>query len=164
MPTLVLLRHAKSDYPPGVADHDRPLSARGRRDAARAGQLLGQLVAELPSGIARFDAVLVSSALRARQTWQLVAPTVPASEAVTSDHLYLAPAADLIDVVSGLPEPAEAALLVGHNEGLEECAAALSGTDVTLKTATYAVLSADIPWSLWRPEAARLDTVVAARG
>ena len=35
--TLVLLRHAKSAYPDDVADHDRPLNARGRRDAPAAG-------------------------------------------------------------------------------------------------------------------------------
>ncbi len=37
---LVLLRHAKSAYPPGVADHERPLNDRGRRDAPEAGRWL----------------------------------------------------------------------------------------------------------------------------
>ena len=44
MPTLALLRHAKSAYPAGVADHDRPLNARGRRDAPVAGRLLAQFL------------------------------------------------------------------------------------------------------------------------
>ena len=35
--TLILLRHAKSDYPDGVADHERPLAQRGIREAALAG-------------------------------------------------------------------------------------------------------------------------------
>src|SRR3989337_2337943 len=35
--TLLLLRHAKSDYPDGVADHERPLAPRGIREAALAG-------------------------------------------------------------------------------------------------------------------------------
>ena len=34
--TLILLRHAKSDYPDGVADHERPLAKRGIREAALA--------------------------------------------------------------------------------------------------------------------------------
>ncbi len=37
---LILIRHAKSDYPPGVPDHDRPLNARGLRDAPRIGAWL----------------------------------------------------------------------------------------------------------------------------
>ena len=65
MPTLVLLRHAKSAYPDGVADHDRPLSERGLREAPVAGELL---VERLPS----VDLALVSSGLRAQQTWQAV--------------------------------------------------------------------------------------------
>ncbi len=61
MRTLVLLRHAKSDYPGGVADHDRPLAPRGIREAGLAGDWLR---AELPA----IDAVLCSTATRTRQT------------------------------------------------------------------------------------------------
>jgi phosphohistidine phosphatase SixA len=60
---LVLLRHAKSDWP-DVADQDRPLAKRGRRDAPAVGRWLGQ------SGYAP-DAVICSTALRARETWEL---------------------------------------------------------------------------------------------
>ena len=63
---LVLLRHAKSDYPDEVADHDRPLAARGRRDAPLVGRWLAR------SGY-RPDAVICSTARRARETWDLVA-------------------------------------------------------------------------------------------
>ena len=38
--TLLLLRHSKSDYPQGVADHERPLAPRGEREAALAGDWL----------------------------------------------------------------------------------------------------------------------------
>ncbi|MCG5430727.1 histidine phosphatase family protein [Mycobacterium sp. MYCO198283] len=57
--TLLLMRHAKSGYPPGVDDHDRPLAARGEREAGLAGDLLRH------RGI---DAVLCSSARRTRDT------------------------------------------------------------------------------------------------
>ena len=53
--TLVLLRHAKSAYPDGVADHDRPLAPRGKREAGLAGDWLR---ANLPT----IDAVLCSTA------------------------------------------------------------------------------------------------------
>src|SRR6478609_1619971 len=59
--TLILLRHAKSAYPPGVADHERPLAPRGEREAALAGDWLR---AHAPA----VDAVLCSTATRTRQT------------------------------------------------------------------------------------------------
>ena len=34
---LVLLRHAKSAWPSGVPDHDRPLAGKGRRNAQATG-------------------------------------------------------------------------------------------------------------------------------
>ncbi len=59
--TLLLMRHAKSEYPAGVADHDRPLAPRGVREAALAGDWLR---ANVPA----IDSVLCSTATRARQT------------------------------------------------------------------------------------------------
>ncbi|MDY6811748.1 MAG: histidine phosphatase family protein, partial [Actinomycetota bacterium] len=59
--TLVLMRHGKSGYPAGVGDHDRPLAARGRREAALAGRWMTD------EGL-RIDAVICSTATRTRQT------------------------------------------------------------------------------------------------
>ena len=59
--TLVLLRHAKSGYPGGVRDHDRPLADRGRHEGALAGDWLRRHVPPV-------DEVLCSTALRAQQT------------------------------------------------------------------------------------------------
>ena len=61
MRTLLLLRHAKSDYPAGVGDHDRPLAARGIREAGLAGDWLRAAAPPV-------DAVLCSTATRTRQT------------------------------------------------------------------------------------------------
>jgi phosphohistidine phosphatase len=61
--TLLLLRHAKSAWP-DVPDQDRPLAARGRRDAPVMGHWL-RTAGYLP------DRVECSTALRASQTWQL---------------------------------------------------------------------------------------------
>ena len=62
MKTLLIMRHAKSDYPPDVRDDfDRPLNERGRKDLPRVAQLLATFGP-------RPDAILASSALRARQT------------------------------------------------------------------------------------------------
>ena len=71
---LVLLRHAKSEWP-DLADHDRPLAKRGRRDAPVVGRWLGA------SGYAP-DAVVCSTARRARETWELVSTGLTAAVAV----------------------------------------------------------------------------------
>src|SRR5690349_19664904 len=67
---LVLLRHAKSEWPEGVPDHKRPLTARGRRDATAAGRWLRAHLDDLGHGL---DAVACSPAQRTRETWALVA-------------------------------------------------------------------------------------------
>ena len=94
MRTLVLMRHAKSAYPAGVDDHDRPLADRGEREAALAGDWLRENVPPI-------DAVLCSSALRTRQT--LVFRT--GAEAPTSflDRLYGASPGDVIDEINKVP-------------------------------------------------------------
>ena len=56
------MRHAKSDWPPGVPDRERPLTKRGRRDATAAGDWL-QEQGYVP------DRVVVSPAQRTRETW-----------------------------------------------------------------------------------------------
>src|SRR5690606_21935701 len=72
--TLVLLRHAKAERPPGVADADRPLSPRGHADAHAAGAWLKP----------RFqpDLILCSPSKRTRQTWQAVASVLGAAPRV----------------------------------------------------------------------------------
>src|ERR1700710_274986 len=71
MRRLILLRHAKSDRPAGVADRERPLNDRGRRAAAAVGAHLAR------EGF-RPDLDLVSAAARTRETWAAVrAPPRP---------------------------------------------------------------------------------------
>ena len=66
---IVLLRHAKADWPP-VPDHERPLADRGRLDAADAGRRLAD------DGIA-LDLALCSTSARTRETWKLAAHELP---------------------------------------------------------------------------------------
>ncbi|PRC61864.1 hypothetical protein C6A85_06190, partial [Mycobacterium sp. ITM-2017-0098] len=63
-------RHAKSDYPDGVSDHDRPLAERGVREAALAGEWI-------TANVDPVDAVLCSSATRTRQTLERTGITAP---------------------------------------------------------------------------------------
>jgi phosphohistidine phosphatase len=116
---LILLRHAKSDWP-DVPDRDRPLAKRGRRDAPRIGRWLHEHRYQP-------DVVVVSAATRTRQTWDLVAPELGGSPAVHFEpRAYAASALTLLYLVQELPARYRTALLIAHNPGLSELAASLA--------------------------------------
>ncbi|MEO8106218.1 MAG: histidine phosphatase family protein [Actinomycetes bacterium] len=156
MPTLVLVRHAKSAYPDGVSDHDRPLNERGERESLVMAQRIGERFDHL-------DLALVSTARRAQQTWTSMSEVWPDVPWQDRPELYVASAVNLLSQVRSLPVTAETVAMVGHNEGLEDLASELSGVPVTMKTSTYAVLTSDQPWSLWSTASAALAEVVVAR-
>ncbi|ACA20481.1 putative phosphohistidine phosphatase, SixA [Methylobacterium sp. 4-46] len=113
MRRLILLRHAKSDWPDGVPDSDRPLSRRGREAAPRMAAYLAE------EGL-RPDHALVSPARRTQETWSLVAPALPGAAQETVPALYEASAKRLLDVVRGADDAVATLLLLGHNPGLQE--------------------------------------------
>jgi phosphohistidine phosphatase len=165
---LVVLRHAKSAWPDGVPDHERPLAARGRRDAPAAGRALADADC-LP------DLALCSTAVRARQTWELAAAEWGTPPPVRHDaRLYAADVPELLDAVREAPAEAETLLLVGHNPGLEELVLTLAGDgldtaldDVRTKfpTSAIAILAWHGPrWASLGPGAALLTDMIVARG
>jgi phosphohistidine phosphatase len=118
---LVVLRHAKSAWPAGLDDHERPLAPRGRRDAPAAGRTLAESDC-LP------DLALCSTALRARQTWELAAGQWGTPPPVRFEpRLYAAGVPALLDAVHAAPDPVRTLLLIGHNPGLEELVLELAG-------------------------------------
>jgi phosphohistidine phosphatase len=117
---LILLRHAKSDWPDGVPDHQRPLGERGRAEAPLAGRWLAD------QGLVP-DLALVSSAVRAQQTWDLVAAVLEAAAgaevpARVEDDLYDAAVWDVLVLLRTLPDDMATAVVVGHNPGTERLA------------------------------------------
>ncbi len=168
MRRLILLRHAKSDWPDGIADPERPLAHRGRLAAPRIGQYLAQ-EALMP------DRVLVSPARRTRETWELVAPQLPGIPHVLSEpRLYEASATRLLSLLREQPASAHALMLVGHNPGTEDLADTLVGggpgiaresMQEKFPTGAFAVI--DLPIDDWAdvvPETGRLDRFVTPRG
>jgi phosphohistidine phosphatase len=116
---LMLLRHAKSDWP-DVPDVDRPLAKRGRRDAPAVGRWLRG------RGY-RPDTVICSIARRTRQTWDLVAPELGGSPSVTFEpRAYGASALTLLYLLRELPGTCRTALLIGHNPAIEDLATHLA--------------------------------------
>ncbi|MFB7460463.1 SixA phosphatase family protein [Streptomyces sp. NPDC088337] len=165
---LVVLRHAKSAWPEGVADHDRPLAPRGRRDAPAAGRALAEADC-LP------DLALCSTALRARQTWDLASAQWGTPPPVRHDRrLYAADVPELLAAVREAPPEVETLLLIGHNPGLEDLVLELAGDglDDTLErlrtkfpTSAIAVLSWYGPgWPSLAPGAALLTELTVPRG
>jgi phosphohistidine phosphatase len=139
--TLVLLRHAKSDWTHDVADVDRPLAKRGRRQAPEAGRWLA-------AHLGHIDLAVVSPARRARSTWELVAEELPAATQVRLDErVYAASADQLLRLVRELPDDRRTVALVGHNPGLEELVADLIGTWTPMPTSAIAVVSLAGGWA-----------------
>lgn len=110
--TLILMRHAKSDWGhAGLADHDRPLNARGAKDAPAIGTWL-RAAGFLP------DEVLCSTATRTRQTLEGLALTAPTRFVPA---LYHAEADTMMEVLR--EATGDTVLMVGHNPGIAAFAA-----------------------------------------
>jgi phosphohistidine phosphatase len=137
---LILLRHAKSDWSGGEADIDRPLAKRGLRQAPEAGRWLA-------THVDRIDLAVVSTAERARATWELVAAELGERPRTRYDEsAYAASAGELLHLVRRLDEALGTVVLVGHNPGLEVLAESLVGEAVSLPTSALAVIGLDRPW------------------
>jgi phosphohistidine phosphatase len=147
---LHLLRHAKSGLDEGLEDHERSLTRRGREAARRVGE-------SLPAALGALDLVLCSTALRTRETAELVLASFAAHPPIVyEDVLYLAGRAALLRHLRGLDEGAGAVLVIGHNPGLYELALALASPDSPryralaagkFPTTARASFAIDSPWA-----------------
>lgn len=164
MRRLMLLRHAKSNWPEGVADRDRPLAARGREAAPVMGRYLAEELL-LP------DLVLVSPARRTQETWELVAPMLPERPPHhTEPRIYEAKAERLLHVAQAVEPQVKTLLMIGHNPGFEELAALLVGhgdryasARMAEKYPTCGLAVLDFAIEDWRdlaPRGGRLDRFV----
>ena len=114
MKSLAILRHAKSSWDDhGLADFERPLADRGRRDAP-------MMATRLAERGLKPDLVITSPAARAEQTAELVTAGLGtiAVETRRDARLYLASPGDLLEVIRSIDEPFANVILVGHNPGL----------------------------------------------
>jgi phosphohistidine phosphatase len=152
--TLLILRQAKAHPDSPLGDWSRDLAERGRRNAP----VMGDLIRER---IGRPDAIVSSDAHRARQTAELAAKAIGFDAPIVFDHaVYDAGVGDLVEVVQSLPEGTGAALLVGHNPGLEALVAFLAGSEIRLPTAGLAHLALDI--EQWADTGARSGRLLAS--
>jgi phosphohistidine phosphatase len=131
MRRLMLLRHAKTEHDaPSGQDQDRRLDDRGRLDAAAVGSWIGR---HLPVP----EVVLVSTAVRAQQTWEIVRQAMqdttrtvaPQPQVESLGELYGAEPAQLLQIIrmAEATDPRQL-MVVGHNPGMHELALALAGS------------------------------------
>ena len=164
MRRLLLLRHAKSNRPAGVADRDRPLAARGREAAPVMGRYLADELL-LP------DLVLISPARRTMETWEMVAPMLPEKPGThVEPRVYEAKAERLLHVVREAEPGIRTLLMIGHNPGLEQFASLLTGhgdryasARMAKKFPTCGLAVLDFAIEDWRdvaPRGGRLDRFV----
>ncbi|MFD4366004.1 SixA phosphatase family protein [Rhodococcus sp. NPDC058521] len=155
--TLVLMRHGKSGYPEGVADHDRPLAERGENEAALAGEWLR---ANQPP----IETVLCSTSVRTRQTLAATGIDAPTQ---FLERLYGAYPAEILTDISEVDESVQTLLVIGHAPGMPSTALDLVGNPDSddarairekFPTSALAVLSVEGDWADLTSGAASLVT------
>jgi len=154
MKTLTLVRHAKSSWKhAGISDRERPLNARGKRDAPVMGACIQR------HGI-RPSLIVSSPAKRAWQTARIIAQEIvyPLEFLQREESLYLASLDQLLDVVASQDNGFNHLMVVGHNPGLTDFANFLS-PGLTNNLQTAAVVSVEIDrddWMLYERPKTRL--------
>ena len=143
MRTLYLLRHAKSSWKDEtLPDFERPLAGRGKR----ACEVVAQIIQEREI---RFCLALCSTAIRARETLELVNQNVKLrTELRFDERIYEAGVADLLEVTSEIESDRKSVLMVGHNPGFEDLLYLLTGETHRFPTASLAKLKLKVSkWS-----------------
>jgi phosphohistidine phosphatase len=112
---LFLLRHAKSAWPEGVADYNRPLKKRGKKAALLMGEWL--LSQDLNP-----DWIVCSPAERTRETAEKLCKGLQTKKhglLYFDDRIYEASVESLKSVLADCPSFKRRVLIVGHNPGLD---------------------------------------------
>ena len=147
--TLVLLRHAKAESESDLGDHMRALAAKGREQARALGSLIHAETGDI-------DTVLVSSALRTKETYRLLAADDAQWPAGSSlDDLYEAGPREVLNVLAGVGEESGSVLVVGHEPTMSSLAHLLHDAKDELAqqirlgvpTATACVLDVPVAWN-----------------
>jgi phosphohistidine phosphatase len=166
MKSLHLLRHAKSSWKdPGLNDHDRPLSKRGRQTAK-------MMAAYLRRAKIAPDLVICSTAMRARQTLDPIAKAKKPPKVVLEREIYGGAQRALWEQLWNLPESAKSVLLIGHNPALQDLALELADADLNkllpsaggkFPTGAMASFRCDGAWKALEPHGAVLASYITPK-
>lgn len=119
---LVVMRHAKSDYPTGVPDRERPLSVRGIRDAKVASTWLRDHASAFTVGTAT---AIVSAATRTQQTWDIAGRYLDGVQRRDEPGVYEASVSSVVDLIVRLGT--ETTYVIGHNPTMHHLVLSLIG-------------------------------------
>jgi phosphohistidine phosphatase len=145
MKLLTLVRHAKSDWKnAGLKDFDRPLSRRGLKEAPGMAQRLAEQKMHV-------DLLITSPAVRALETARFFAKALgyPLRQVKAEERLYLAPPAEILDVVRSAGARVRHLMIFGHNPGLSEFARLLTDDPEFGELPTCAVYSMEFEIAKW---------------
>ncbi len=125
-----------------MPDFERPLKGRGRDAAEQMGRFLA-------SKKVTVGALISSPSVRTRQTIDIVLSHVqPGVEPQFDQRIYEASLSTLVQIVSEISDENKAAMLVGHNPGMEEMLAFLTRESRHMPTCALAKIS--IAGSSWK--------------
>ncbi|WP_344594583.1 histidine phosphatase family protein [Actinomadura vinacea] len=156
MPSLIVLRHAKAVTGLGLADIDRPLADRGRRDAKAAGKWLRH------KGLTP-DLVLCSTSVRTRETLERLAPAT--DEVRFESQIYDNDPDTLLTLVREAGDENGTVLLIGHNPSVHQFVDDLTGdAPETFPTCALAVIDVPGEWSDIRPGVGDLASYHTPKG
>src|ERR1700690_254060 len=153
MKRVLLLRHAEATpAQEHEQDFDRPLSERGRTAAHAATQ-------RIAASQLRIDILYVSPAVRARETAQIVAAGLDATDRIRIEPaLYPGTPESLWATLQQMDEQVRYALLIGHNPALSALAVqwrlCAPGPELPTAGLCMAGFPPGIRWSALRPEQA----------
>lgn len=140
MKTLILVRHAKSDWPEDTDDFDRPLAERGIENAHKMAAYLMQ------NGI-HIDQFISSPALRALHTCEIFNETYHI-EILTNRKLYNANENNFESVIYDLNDDLNSVAMFSHNNGISNFANMFSEQIFSFPTCGVAGFSIDCDsWS-----------------
>ena len=123
MKTLILVRHAKSDWTENTDDFDRPLNERGHKDAPKMAKFLLENDVEI-------DAFVTSPAKRALTTCRYFAEVFENKNIIKQEELYNASSAEFIEVIENLEDSVENVAIFSHNNGITYFANSLTDENI----------------------------------
>ena len=145
MKRLYLVRHAKSDWSyAGLADFDRPLNKRGRRDAKRMGKYLKRAWKVEP------DYLLCSTAKRVRSTVKRLRKSLNFSKKQIAwhDRIYSGHSGDVLDLIRQVDNQYREVMVIGHNPDMTVLVNEIAGSAI-VNVPTCGVAGIDLPIDDW---------------
>ena len=154
MKTLLLIRHAKSSWEDtGTSDFDRPLNARGVKDA-------DAMALRLYNRLQIIDAFISSPALRAKTTAEKFIAVFGTQKVQlhTQQGLYLAPVSFFTSFINDADDRLNSIALFAHNSGITDYANTLTTAIRTDNIPTCGIFAVAAEISSWKDFAAASKT------